>query len=91
MSVVEKVARAICGGDPDRLVEAGNPQGDPADYPVWMLAMPEARRAITAMLDDMAEPTEAVLATVVANAEVRPMAIRFWQAMLAQYRKDAKL
>ena len=47
-----------------------------------------ARAAIAAVLDDMAEPSEAVLATVAEGVDARPLAIEFWQAMLAQYRKE---
>ncbi len=51
---VERVARALCDGDPDELVPAGNPLGEYAEYPRWMLFMPNARAALTASIPDAA-------------------------------------
>jgi len=49
----EIVARALCkhfGEDPDALTAAATPLGDPADYPLWMLYLPEARPIADAIL-----------------------------------------
>lgn len=48
--VVEHVARALAGPRADELAQAGNPIGEPCDYPAWMLCQLDARAAINAML-----------------------------------------
>lgn len=56
--MVEKVCRALClhrGQDPDEMIQAGNPIGEPADYPAWMFGMPEVRTILTAILPDLRE------------------------------------
>lgn len=56
--LVEMVARALCqrdGQDPDELVEAGDPLGNPADYPAWMPLQPAAR-TILSKLNHTSEP-----------------------------------
>lgn len=46
--LVERVARAICGkDDPDELVAAGNPLGEYAEYPRWMLFQLDAKKIIS--------------------------------------------
>ena len=46
---VERVARAICGPGPDEMAAAGNPIGEYAEYPRWMLFQLDARKLITAL------------------------------------------
>jgi hypothetical protein len=46
---VERVARVLCiRQDPDELIQCGNPLGEPADYPAWMLWQPYARAILAA-------------------------------------------
>ncbi len=48
-SEVERVARALAGSGADEMVQAGNPIGEPCDYPKWMLFQPDARRVLAAL------------------------------------------
>lgn len=58
MERVEAVARILCardGHDPDALVDAGDPLGNPTLYPGWMLFMPDARKILSALPEQFAE------------------------------------
>lgn len=51
-ALVQAVAMALCkasGQSPDDLVQAGDPIGNPADYPAWMLWLPEARTTLQSL------------------------------------------
>jgi len=87
MSAVEKVARAISS-------ERDSPNNP---FPITEYDMDLARAAITALLDDMAEPSEGMVKTFIDAALATSLgpdckwpdyARRQWQAMLAQYRKE---
>jgi len=70
MSAVEKVAQAVS--------ESGHARD-------WADAMEIGRIAATAMLDDMAEPSEGMLEAWWSAPDTPSLV---WKAMLTQYRKE---
>jgi hypothetical protein len=69
---VEVVARALCtfaGTDPDEMVEAGDPIGNPAGYPAWMLAQPDARKLLAALSPTLHPSDREAIARAAASTE----------------------
>lgn len=92
---IEAICRAICaleGKDPDEFVQAGDPLGNPADYPAWMLCQPAARHILTLLSPTILVgdgPTGADIAQVGTFAEGVEAAAKVADAEAAKARHPA--
>ena len=64
--LIEQTARALAGPLHDEMVLAGNPIGEPVEYPRWMLFQQDARAAIRVIAPAVLE--EAVYCAAATNA-----------------------
>ena len=77
MNMREKMARALEGDDPDRLISDVIPYNPSRAFPAWRQQLPK----IDAVLDAMLEPTEEVIEAGWGQAlDDKPGPI--WQAMI---------
>jgi len=77
-SPLERAARIIAGPRADEMVQAGNPIGEPCDYPAWMLCLPDAR----SILEALREPSEGMVAAVSDMSLMDNNPTQDWQAMI---------
>ena len=68
--MIEQTARALAGPLHDEMVLAGNPIGEPVEYPRWMLFQQDARAAIRVIAPAVLDEVDRELAmTCLANSE----------------------